>query len=429
MMGHQRILVALALGILGGAAAQEGQSEQPKLDQTVLEQSASILYQTLQEALQEVQGDPEQKHLNVAFAFSTGHFAQDPTMAQAAREIANLFVRDHMIEGDQISAYAWEMNVWSHPGAEFNPYTLPASLKDDAAKAQVNRLWPLSAQPDTAGGHDTEQTIVELSEQLQGKNTVLVLLTNTAYSVASDSQKPIGTRSETYQKVLEGWKRLSSNSASGASVQLPFQEQGGKRRTLDAVLVLPNDYQPAALDKGSRTEQLVAAQKAAKQPNLLWVYIVAGVLILGVLVFLLTRQRNPAPTGGSTKAARASKAPLELEIGKSSFAIPGPKDPPLICQVRKDQGIPASDRVTLISEKNIPADLAQLERDRDSILIKVADGVKLHSIDGQPPQKPLIPLREGLYRIELRGQYQEKPTLPPRPFQQELKIRIRPQAE
>lgn len=425
MLVRHRILLALSVGTLGFAAAQQ----QPRLDLSVLEQSTTTLYQTLQEALREVQGDPEQQHLNVVFAFSTGHFAQDPTMAQAAREIANLFVKDHLIEGDQISAYAWEMNVWSHPGAEFNPYTLPASLKDDAAKSQVNRLWPLSAQPDTAGGHDTEQAIVELSQQLQGKNTVLVLLTNTAYSVASDSQKPIGTRSEAYQQVLESWKRVISNSASGASVQLPFQEQGGKSRTLDVVVVLPNDYQPAALDKGTRTEQLVAAKKAAQQPNLLWVYIVAGVLVLGVLIFLLTRRKDTPSAGGTPKAGRASKAPLELEIGKSSFSIPGPKDPPLICQVRKDQGIPAPDRVTLISEKNIPSDLAQLEWDRDGILIKVADGVKLHSIDGQPPQKPLIPLREGLYRIELRGQYQEKSTLPPRPFQQELKIRIRPQAE
>ncbi|WP_034336407.1 hypothetical protein [Deinococcus misasensis] len=434
MYRDRRLISCLTLFLVVQAVAQNNtqttaQNNAIQLDQEVLQNSATSLYQQITQALQEGKADPEKQHLNVAFAFSTGHFPKDPTMAQAAREIANLLVREHLIEGDRISAYAWEMNVWSHPGADLNPYTLPASLKDDAAKQQVNRLWPLSAQPATTGGHDTEQAIVELAGQLQNQDTVLVLLTNTAYSVASSDKKPIGTRDESYQQVLKGWKRMDSNSASGASIQLPFQEQGGKTRTLDAVIVTPNAYQAAALTK-SRTELLTEAREAAKSPaNLLWVYILAGVVVLGALAFGLTRSRKPASGTPAPRAVKSSKLPLQLEVQGKKFSVPGPKDPALVCHIRKDQGIAAADRVVLIPDKNLPSDLAQLERTPEGILIKVMDGVKLHSIDGQPVQKPVLPLKVGLYRIELRGQFQEKSTLPPRPFQHELKVRISEQSE
>lgn len=88
-----------------------------KLDPKGIQRSADELYSAVNQAVSAAGGNLEQQHLNLALGFSTGHFASDPGMAEAARAISSALVNTHLVQGDTVRAYAWEMNVWSNYSA------------------------------------------------------------------------------------------------------------------------------------------------------------------------------------------------------------------------------------------------------------------------------------------------------------------------
>ena len=180
------------LGLLAaGFSAASATSAVPitptvKLDPRSVQSSADSLYSAVEQAVSAAGGNLAEQHLNLAVGFSTGHFASDPGMAEAARAISTALVDAHLVQGDTVRAYAWEMNVWPHPGSTLNPFQVPGSAAGSPGKSEVNRLWPRSTQSGSQGGHDTERAAVEMAQTLDpAEGSVMVLLTNTAYSIAS----------------------------------------------------------------------------------------------------------------------------------------------------------------------------------------------------------------------------------------------------
>lgn len=413
--------------LLLGASLSVAQSGAPKvrLDPQSVQASSTALYASIEEAVRAAGGLPDSEQLNLAVAFSTGHFASDPGMAEAARAISTALVDQHLVQGDTVRAYAWEMNVWPHAGAELNPFKVPGSPPGTAGKADVNRLWPRSTQPGSAGGHDTEQAAVTIAADLPDPaGTVIVLLTNTAYSVASNTQKPVGDSNEAYRTLLESFTRLPAKNSSGASVPLKFKElTSGRERNLDAVVLVPAAYRAAALGEQTRTQLLSGPVRAPGRP---WWWIPAGVVVLGGLAFVVFRViGGGTPRPKSASAPKGAAGPLALDIEGQVIALPKAGDPPLVARVVRSGQTPG-DRTVVLPETRLPVTLATLELVKGGLEIKCEKDVKLTSINGQPPSRPVLPLQAGTYRMEFKGHYREKESLPPKPFTHTVRVRLSP---
>lgn len=397
-----------------------------KLDAQQVEQASDALYRSIAGAVTAAGGTPETTHLNLAIGFSTGHFASDPGMAEAARAIASALVNRHLVNGDVIHAYAWEMNVWPYQDAAGQPFTVTSSAPGSTGKTDVNRLWPRSARPGSTGGHDTENAAVEISRNLdKPQETVIVLLTNTAYSVASATEKPIGESSSAYSPVAKTYTRVPAVNSSGASVALPFRElTSGRDRHLDAVLFVPTSYQAGTLDGASRSTLLTTSTDRApaasgrKPSPLLWVAL--GVIAAALVAWLLLRRR---PSGTTTPAPRAVQGgtPTLLDVDGQTVSLAAPGSE--VRLVRRGYA-PPDERTIVLAEGQLPTVLARFVIGRKDLEIKLDKNVRLGAIDGKEATTASLPLRAGVYRLDFKGTYQDKESLPPKPFTTTVRIRL-----
>lgn len=420
-----RSVVLLSLSdSLAGAQTSDSKI---KFDPQSINAAADELYSAVLAAVTEEGGQPQTEQLSLALAFSTGHFASDPGMAQAARAISSALVDRHLVQGDTVRAYAWEMNVWPHPGRDLNPFIVSESQPGSSAKADVNRLWPRSTQPDSKGGHDTEQTALTIGEELaNASDTALILLTNTAYSVASSAQKPIGEGSEAYKAFAETYKRQPAIDSSGASVKLNFRELTTDReRHIDAVIFVPTAYKAAAMTGADRDALLKAkTTESSPSPGMGWLWYLLALPIVGAVAYFIFRPKPPVG-GGSPSQKTPVKGALAVDIEGTVVPLPAPNGSPLLARLVRSGSAPA-DRTVILPETRLPSVLATLELQKNSIEIKPERDVKLISINGKPVSKSVVALQAGTYRLEFKGQYREKESLPPKPFTHTVRLRISP---
>lgn len=104
-------LFLLSCALLSGAAAQSTSDTATavRVDKTFLAAEAERLSSAIAEAVTAAGGDLDRQHVHLVFAFSTGHFAKDPRMAEAARVVASDVAEQTVVNGDRLSAYAWEI--------------------------------------------------------------------------------------------------------------------------------------------------------------------------------------------------------------------------------------------------------------------------------------------------------------------------------
>lgn len=241
---------------------------QDRLDSASIEQAARALNGAVRSAVSAAGGDLDRQHVHLVLAFSTGHFNKDPLGAQAARQIAWLVVKDLLVAGDRVSVFAWEMNLWDHLQGKENSLVLSGS--DEGSKQPVQDLFPNTVQDGSQGGHDTERAIVEITRRLgDARDTVIVLLTNDALSVAPKGQQTIGANNPEYQQVLQTWQRQPQVNERGASVELTFHVHKAagymQSRRLDAVILAPQSYGAAGIVQASRTHLLTPPVTEAEE--------------------------------------------------------------------------------------------------------------------------------------------------------------------
>lgn len=357
-------------------------------------------------------------------------------MAEAAREVASNVATSHLVDGDQLSGYAWEMNVWPHKGNALNPLTVGPDRA--AMRASFQDLWPRSPQAGSNGGHDTEAAIAALTGQLSSdRAAVLVLLTNSAASQAGTAaQRTIGENSPTYLSALENWTRLRTSSTTGATVQLAIAPDRPER-LFDAVIVVPKQFAGAALD-GERSALVAAQVQAADAPTSSslpwWVWVLGGVAVAaGAVLAIRARNNRPAASAvaGDERAAavpssrRAPKGAqkLALQVGGRSFALDAIKPGDTVC-VLCGPGYPVGTspgQYVVLSQPDLPPlRLLTVTRERQGLKLSPETDV---SLAGELPAT--LPLKDAEYRLKLSGRAARQ-NLPPRPYQADIVLSLKP---
>lgn len=381
-------------------------------------------------------GDLEKEHTHWVFVFSTGHFPAEPLRAQAARESSLALLQSLAIPGDKVSVYAFEMNVWEHPGSTNNPLL----LGDDGLEVAetVAKMFPFTAQAGSVGGHDTELALGEVATLVSdgSTNQVLVMFTNRAASVTTDpSTRPlIGEDSPVYQRFLQSFNRVPAVNRSGASLEAEFlvERADGSlaQNTLDLVVAVAKDF--AGEDIGmSRSEaqegyvitvaslpeeildstEVMDSSVSAESSRGLSVWIVVLVILLGASWFLF--RIGLLPFG-----RRADN----VEINDVVFALPY-SGSDLVCQVvsqdyrADDDGGGSS---PLLSSADVPFGekiLGRVYFRRGQLVWEDSEFVA-KTLDGKRSQSPVIIGDQG--QLVIHGEVRQRPGLPPRPVEVRL---------
>lgn len=425
-----RRVIGSALCLLGTLLSPALAVTPPTLDQSLISSAADQLYVTAKQAVQNAGGNLEKQHAHWVFAFSTGHFSKDPTMAEAARAVAARLASEHLAAGDQVSAAAWEMAPWNYAGSAAGPFTVPADRT--ALNEKLQGLWPLSPKAASIGGHDTERAIAELTSQYgEEGDVVLILLTNTAASVsATREQQPIGQNAPAYQKALNTWRREGAQSASGASATLQFAVQGKGTRTLDAVIVVPRAFSgtllPVARD--------VPAPASGGLPW--WTWVLGVLALLGIAVLVIRTRNNQglsgtaaigpvvaSPTPGPARSSGSRKGlALSLTLGGQSLPLAAIAAGDEVC-VLCGPGYPTSGAlpVIILRGADLPAErLATVTREKAGLKLTPAPDITLGGDLTQP-----IPLKAGEYSGRISGRA-PRLNLPPKSFQTEIRFELNP---
>lgn len=425
----------LAYVVASAAFAQVVAGESTLSHESVL-RVADQLSVLIEDAVTGNGGDLETQHVHWVFAFSTGHFAVEPLRAQAARETAIEILRRFAVPGDKVSAYAFEMDVWQHPGFTSNPITLPPD--GDEAIELVSRIFPLTTIAGSVGGHDTELSLAQIITQVgNAHDVVLVALTNRAASVTTDATlRPLaGENSTEYQAFTAQMWRAPAANRSGASFEGAYEIARANgttvENTLDIVVAVGRRFTGAPLES-PRSQARVgfvstssidpsptsAATSPAPEPSpsgtprgLLWVL---GLLVVGGVIFYLFRSGK---LGGSPSDSNVT-------IDGTVFSLPLSKEG-LVCRVvtknyRAESDEAESDRT--LHFRGVPvgeAIVGRLIAKRGRLYWHDAD-FKATAFDGSSVKAPVLIARSG--EVSLTGEVQERPGLPPRAVNATIRI-------
>jgi hypothetical protein len=273
------VLLACTLLLIMACHSQR-ELKQPQVDKESLGQEYPALAELIRQEIRNRGGNPDAQQVHWVFGFSTGHFAADPTAAEAARYLANKLVEELAKAGDSVSAYAWEMDVWDHlPG---RPRTV--SIQAKTPQSEISELWPRTPCHNTRGGHDTEKAIVEITRELSGaQNAVIILITPTAASVAAASTRVLGQNHPDYQNVLKLWDRIQK-TPSGASKQIQYRVIKPSKeivnRTMDVIIVIPKQFAgPPALGKSQPVPPSRTQTRYRSPPIAILIFIIIIIII------------------------------------------------------------------------------------------------------------------------------------------------------
>lgn len=241
-----------------------------RLDEQSLVSAYSLLKDAVLDAIRIVNGDSETQHIHWVIGFSTGHFAKDPTAAEAKRRLASMLISDLAIVGDKVSIFAWEMEVWNHHNKPSSTVVITSQQEISA----INDLLPRTPRQGTLGGHDTERAFVEITQALDNpQDAVILMLTPTAASIAAPGTRVWGQNHPSYQTALSSWLRIT-NTSTGASVEIPFRvikDQGEIiERRFEVLVFVPRRFSASQIVSGSRSavksqsisEELTATDEA-----------------------------------------------------------------------------------------------------------------------------------------------------------------------
>jgi hypothetical protein len=224
-----------------------------RLDEQSLSAAYPLLRDAVLDAVQVSGGDPETQQVHWVIGFSTGHFAKDPTAAEAKRYLASKLVEDLAISEDKVSIFAWEMEVWDHTDGS----TRTRLIHSQQDVLSIRELLPRTPRQGTVGGHDTERAFTEIIQITNNpQDAVIILLTPTAASIAAPGIRVWGQNHPSYQAALRNWTRLTKTS-TGASVELPYRvikDQGEIiERRFEVLIFVPRSFAGTRIQSGSRS--------------------------------------------------------------------------------------------------------------------------------------------------------------------------------
>jgi hypothetical protein len=388
--------------------------KQPQLDEESLHQAYRALAEQIRQEVHSRGGDVDKQRVHWVLSFSTGHFAADPTAAQAARYLAKKLVEDLAKARDSVSAYAWEMDVWDHlPGA---PRTVIVQSKSPRDMELINKLWPRTPRRDTVGGHDTERAIVEITRALGSvSDAVLVLFTPTAASVAAPNTKVLGQNHPDYQSVLEHWDRVQGATAPpGASKQIQYRviKPSGEivNRTMDLVVLVPKQFISVSSIEAPQTVTATDVPTAIRKTRSIFplILLIVAVLVIPVVWFARNLRNLLFMT------------PL-IEINSHAFFLK--RNEGIIIAGTDAITVPEGWHKIVLPGRDVPKrELAKIRKEGTRIVMQAIDCNIRHEgiIYKQLPLKS-----DGLTQLELYGNEETRPGLPEQEWNVPLTIEIR----
>lgn len=378
MLSSRHLLPPLVL-LAATAHAQDPQGK-AELDRASLEPSVQKLGATVRRAVRQAGGDLERQNVRWVLAFSTGHYKSDPLGAQAAREFASGFVNANAVQGDQVTARAWELNVWPHKGEAESTLTIGADARAD--KARAANLWPTTPAVGSLGGHDTERAAVNLVRSFtRDPGTVLILVTNTAASVGAPGGRLLGTNAPEYQALLRGWTRLGGDATrDGATLTVPYVVKtpgGNLGGELETVVFVPRTFAGAQMGTPGRAERLAQENNAptpARSGNRGGAGVLLGLLglaVVGGLIYAASRR-----LGG-----RGGRATLRVE--GQSFQLADFPNNRVVC-VLAGPGFRAEDDTPVVAVPGAPNEkFAELTRVGNDVRVRgTSETFELREVDG-----------------------------------------------
>lgn len=402
---HGLLFTVLTLALLSPHAAAQERQRKAELARSSIQPSVTQLVKLVKDSVNTAGGDLEHSNAHFVIAFSTGHYKADPLGAQAARELATQFVQAIAVPGDRVTSRAWELKTWAYR----DPANLTLQVGTDrtADLGRISALWPTTPAVGSRGGHDTERAAVELTREF-GKDagTVLVLLTNTAASVGALREKLLGTNAPQYQKMLDGWSRVSGTQ-DGATLNVPYvitNPKGDVQGQLQAVVFTPKTFTAAPLTASTRTELLTskppqaAPAKEGGRPNL--APLLVGLLVLGGGFAAWKFLGGPRGGGGM------------LRVGDQTFSLRDLPKSGAFCVVAGPGYVPDGDAAVVPLQGLPPERVAELSRVGREIRVRsLHEDVRLNSVGGRvvvgdmatlplKPEEPDMPLE---FSGEVRG--------------------------
>lgn len=437
---RRRRAVLLWLMLCVGAPAL-GQRPQPFiLDRPSLRRAATSLAELLSRAVRDRGGDLGNQHLRLVVAFSTGHFASDPVLAQATRELATLTAASLLVRGDRVRVYAWEIGVW--PFSDWaGEDVIIKSDRWDAKYRQLAALWPLTPRTGSVGGHDTERAIGEIASDLAARgvaisDTVLLLLTPHAASMQPPGQRVLiwGQDDPRYLKTLRRLRlvRMPAVTKSGASAAFDFKAQVPEKGTvsgrIEAVVVLPAQFSGPPLSPPSRSERLAGTVhrqvRVAMGP---WVLVAVFLLLLALLLAALTytgRRRG-------WSVAHIFRPPdWVLQVEDHAIDLARVRLNEEICHlVGPDYEPLAESSIVITGRGNQPAlpalCCARLWRVPGGVEIRAESGFRIDAVGDRPAMGRTCRIRYNQETtVTLAGQVPTGPGRPPRRIQREIRIAL-----
>lgn len=417
-----RLVALMVLALVAGAFAQVPTGESKLVSESVARVSDN-LEAMIAAGVAENGGDLETQHVHWVFAFSTGHFSGEPLRAQAARETALELLRRFAVPGDTVSAYAFEMDLWSHPGISLNPITLQAG--GAAGLDAAARAFPLTAQAGSVGGHDTERSLVSIGNQLSGAHdVVLVVFTNRAASVTTDqvARPLLGENSQPYRAFLAQMWRAPAANRSGASYEAVYDVQrsdgGTVQNTLDVVVAISRQFEgtPLATSRAEAKGEF-SVEPAATAPaetatvpearnttsTIIWLVLVGGLLLGGYLLFR------------SGRVSPGMRDP-NISVDGTIFSLPIGKDG-LVCRVvtknyRDDSDDAGANRTLYLSSVPVgQAVVGRLVTSKGKLYWHDAD-FSVASLNGTSVRAPVALGNGG--ELVVKGEVRDRPGMPPR---------------
>lgn len=382
--------------------------------------AASRIESLIRMAVSEGGGDFDQEHVHFVFGFSTGHFDAEPMRAQAARQTAMELVDSIGIRGDRISAFAFEMEVWEHPGAEQNPLLLTSDLGPEKRIAQ--ELFPLTIRSGSQGGHDTELSIAQIAKRVSfDTSAVIVLFTNRAASITTDplARPLVGENDPSYLRVLEDFRRLEPVNRSGASYEATFDVKRADGdlvvNTLDIVILAPREFSSSPIEAGPRSLRLAPAVTSTIEdggPNAAPLIAVLALIAVAATGFFIVKARAAS---NMVLGINEFVTPLSgFRNGEVVATLVGPDFP-------RDE---VTDRTRFVRGNDLPPGvLATLVFMNGNVLVRNGD-LDLVDVDGVPASAPMPLPRDRQMTVTLRGSHAPRVGMPPKTVSVELLLRV-----
>ena len=374
-------------------------------------EGADKFIQRLRTVVTDAGGDLEKNRFHFVFAFNTSHFGEDGIQAGVMRTVATRTAEKLLMPGDTSSIASWDMTVWD--------FKNPVTLRGDSESEVGKEILPLPTAPrnDSHGGHDTEQSIVDLIAKVkttpnQGRDAIVVLFVNDEHSqmpeAASANDRLLGSNAPAYQQVLSEYNRLPKEIIP---YQVTKQTVGNQplERKVEAIILVPKQIAATPLASGTRSEW----HKAHLQSS--------GGLPIGLILGLLALLAIGAALFFLFPKLKGGKKLSNVQIGDRRLLLSADGQVTRLTGPRFSGAQSGDTELGREGDGTPPALLGKVELLKNKVVVTTEGDLNLsyNATEGRR-----FELGAGEHLLKLTGNVQTNPDLPPDRFETNFNVAV-----